>query len=249
MEVFMKEWKYWRPHQSWAFHWDPRLKMLSFLVIIFFVSMMQSPLMLSFVCTGAVLLCLSARFQLSYLFFRFLVVLPFLLLLSVPILFSNGWPVAQEKIIFTSVLVLKASSSFFLLLFLCFTQPFPKLMQSFYDLNIPPKILTIILLAAYYIYQLFFQLRTFRLALASRHFSFSGWRPSIRVYSSIMTGMIIKSFDQAEHVYRALTARGFNEDMSTGYESPRIPIKDGLISAVFISMTLVVVILDRWWFR
>lgn len=116
--------------------------------------------------------------------------------------YSSGWIVAWG-------ILSKAWISAFSALLLAATTPPPRLFQGLRALKMPEILVTMLVFLYRYSSVLGDQLRSLRLALASRGFSTRG-RRLIALYGNLAGNLFIRAYERGERVYAAMLARGFS---------------------------------------
>lgn len=195
--------------KGWALSWEARSKLIAVVLFIFGVVSLRTT---SFACLAffiAVLGALSMGVSVILLLKRYLIILPFLLLMTIPLILSGGFPVEVDRILFAVLIFIKAMTCMTVMTILLHTQTVDDFMDSLAHLKVPPIIITILLLSYRYVFLFFDDIQKMQLAVRSRFFSGGISVRNIKVYGQLTGVLLIKSLDRAEHVYHAMTARCF----------------------------------------
>ena len=210
---------------------DPRIKIASFAVLLFFIALTKPGCLLCFALYGLTIVVLTgiSKIPLQYIIKRCLVVLPFILFTSLFLLWgrggsdvvllqmgsvsisvsSSGW------ILFQSVMI-KGVLSVLCLILLTATTPFPHLLAAMESMKFP-KLITMILSFMYrYIFLIEDEAMKMWRAMKSR--STGGSRRLLFKAMANMIGILfIRSFERGEKVYLAMCSRGFDGTLQRRY--------------------------------
>jgi cobalt/nickel transport system permease protein len=212
-------------------HLDPRIKIVSFVALLFFIIFSRPDSMLSFALYGLLILLLIgiSKIPVYYILKRCFVVVPFILMTSLFILFGNqgatitlfhigsfqinvavaGWTM------FLSVMI-KGILSVLCLTLLTASTPFPQLLAALENMKFP-KLITMILSFMYrYIFLIEDEAMKMWRAMKSR--SAGG---SLLLHLKAIANMIgilfIRSYERGETVYLAMCSRGFDGTLKRTY--------------------------------
>jgi cobalt/nickel transport system permease protein len=203
---------------------DPRTKIVSFFVFIFFIIFTAPGSILSFALYGLLLLTLIAlsKIPISYIFKRCLVVVPFILMTvfflpfwqqgeTIPLFQIGTFQVnvsAAGWIMFQSVLI-KGVFSVACLTLLTASTPFPRLLAALEDLKFPQLIIMILSFMYRYIFLIEDEAMKMWRAMKSRRVGGSRWL-HLKAMANMLGTLFIRSFERGEAVYLAMCSRGFN---------------------------------------
>ncbi|MEW9094131.1 MAG: energy-coupling factor transporter transmembrane component T [Clostridiaceae bacterium] len=232
---------------SWIHHWESRTKTISCIIMVFSLVFLKTPLLLilSFAILTAIVLSMGV--SIKQIAIRVVCFLPFLLLMSLPIMIGGGIPPTQERRTLALLLIFKSLNALFIMFIMFFSQPVPVLLNGLAHMKLPSSFITIIFLSWRYVFILSERLSQFYKSLKSRLFQPRFHKNSFKIHGEIMGGMLVKSIDTSEKVYRAMASRGFNGKMPTS-KPKRITIIDILKSIFFISSVILLHIIEKWWF-
>jgi cobalt/nickel transport system permease protein len=138
-----------------------------------------------------------------------LLLLPFLIFLSVPVLLGGGWPPAAARVELVLLLVLKAVCTVFLLIIIIFTQPIQAIFNGIGHMKLPDKLVSVLFLSWRYVFLFWDKLSQTYRALSARLFQGGLNTRSYKTYGEIIGGLFVKSIDSSERVYKAMLSRGY----------------------------------------
>ncbi len=203
-------------HRPAAQPWEPRTKLVSGIFFVFGVISVNDLRLLTGALLFAVLFALWAGLAVRQLIKKLLVLVPFLALMSLPLIFSTGIPPAPDRLILASLIVLKALTAMTFTLFVFTNQPIEEMLEAMEHLRVPAVITTTIYLAYRYGFLFVHEMQTTVRALKSRLFDARISRYSLGIYGELSGGLFIKSLNRSETVYRAMTARSFQGSIPIG---------------------------------
>ncbi|RXJ00308.1 cobalt ECF transporter T component CbiQ [Anaerobacillus alkaliphilus] len=195
---------------QWALSWEARAKLIAVIIFIFGVISLKTVLFGMFAFAIAIIGSLAMGISIILLLKRYLIILPFLLLMTVPLIVGGGLPIELERVSFAALIFLKAITCMTVMTILLHTQTVDEFMDSLTHLKVPPIVITILLLSYRYVFLFFDDIQKMQLAARSRFFSGGISIRNLKVYGQLTGGLLIKSLDRAENVYSAMTARCFN---------------------------------------
>lgn len=230
--------------KPWGRNWEPRCKIVASVLFIFGIIALNTwwlaAIALIFVLGAATLMGMS----LSFLLKRMSLIIPFILLMSVPLVFGGGWPPTPDRYSFAALIAVKALAAMAAMIVLSTSQPVEKLLDGLAGLRMPPAIITVIFLAFRYGNLFVRELSTARKALASRLFSGSLSAGALQVYGELCGGMFVKSLLRSETVYRAMLSRCFSGSLPA-VEKQKIRAGDLLLSMAPLSFALALILIEQ----
>ncbi|WP_216829689.1 energy-coupling factor transporter transmembrane component T family protein [Alkalihalobacterium elongatum] len=248
---FIEEIKRFEPtvtKQSWGRKWEPRTKTVTCLISTFIVISLEEPLLLFFTFFMLLFAILTMGIGLKYVFSKLLILIPFLTLMSVPILFAQGFNIDSDRLLFVIQLNLKALSSVLLMIIMLLTQPMAQFLNGVANMRLPSAIVAILIMSLHYTRILYITLLSYQKALISRLFKPSSFhKQSLKVYSGVMAGLVLRSYIQSERASQAMVARGFDGTIPTSAPKP-ISKYDVFLSTIFTSFMILLIIIEKWWF-
>lgn len=232
--------------KSWARQWEPRAKIAGTVLFILGIISLDTPFLLLIAFAGMVALALSAGLPPGFLASRLAIILPFLILMSVPLVLGAGWPPDVDRALFASLIALKALTSMTAMVILLNTQPLQEFLDGLAYMKIPPLLVTLLFLAYRYVFLFFEELKKTQRALRSRFFQAGLNRHALSVYGELSGGMFIKSLDRSENVYRAMASRCFNGRLPVLCSRFVTRVDIGK-SALLVAAAALLIVLERWW--
>lgn len=224
--------------------WEPRTKLAVGLIYVFGVISLSDLRLLGAAFGFAVLFALWTGLTLGQLLKKLSILIPFLALMSLPLIFSGGIPPAPDRVELAALIILKALTAMTFTLFVFTNQPVEEMLEAMEHLKVPPAVTTVIYLAYRYGFLFIQEMQTTMKALQARLFKAHLGRQSLPVYGEVAGGLFIKSLNRSETVYRAMAARGFDGKIPVG--EPR-PIKgsDLVAAAGPVAFLAVLLILEQ----
>ncbi len=154
----------------------------------------------------ALLVALGSKVPISFLLTRSVMVLPFSALIILVNFVSGNFSPGQ-----TLEMILKSMLSIFTLLLLTSTTPFHELMKQLARWGAPRLFIIILAFMYRYFFLLVGEIEALERGIKMRHSQVGGWKRT-QVYASIIGMLLIRSYERAENVYRAMRMRGFTGD-------------------------------------
>lgn len=191
------------------------------------------------------LIAVSAGFPVGSLLGKLLLMSPFVLLMTVPIIFGNGLAIEPDRVEFAALLALKALSALIVMVLMVLGQPLQAFLSALAQLRLPPVFLSVLFLSFQYTFLLIRKLKEMQKALASRFFTPSLKKESLHVYGSVLGGMLVQSMDRAEQVHKAMMARGFTGRMPASPPG-KIKTSDYWKAAMFLIYIVGALLVERW---
>lgn len=167
--------------------------------------------------------------------------------MSIPLLLGGGIPPSKERETLALLLAFKSLNSLYIMFIMFYSQPTSELLSGLSHMKLPSLFMSIIFLSWRYVFLLGEKISNLYKALLSRLFNPKIGKNSLKVYGEIMGGMLIKSIDTSDKVYRAMSSRGFNGTIPTS--SPKeIKALDIIKSVTMISAVILLNIFEKWWY-
>ncbi|RQD68611.1 MAG: cobalt ECF transporter T component CbiQ [Tindallia sp. MSAO_Bac2] len=196
--------------------WNPRTKLISGLIYVFGVISLGDVRLLLTALVFAILHAFWSGLSLIQLIKKLSVLIPFLGLMSLPLIFGAGTPPSPDRVEFAALIVLKALTAMTFTLFVFFNQPIEEMLEALEHLKMPTIITTTIYLAYRYGFLFIRDMQTIMKALKSRLLNAHLSRYSLGIYGELFGGLFIKSINRSETVYRAMVSRSFQGEMPIG---------------------------------
>ncbi len=232
---------------SWIHKWESRCKAVTCVLSIFLIASMESPILLMGIYLTLLVMVLSMGLSVRELIRRTAHLLPFIILMALPIILGGGFPLKRDRILLATLLALKSLSGLYIMFILFFSQSIPKLLNALSYMKIPDVFMSIMFLTLRYIFILGEKLRNMYKALISRLFKPALDRKTFNAMGGVVGGILIKSFDTSDIVYKAMISRGFNGKMPVS-KPEEIKLSDLLKSGIILIVIIFILILERRWF-
>lgn len=228
---------------NWAFSWDSRAKLIAGFCYIFGVISLTSIPVALLAYSLSILVLIFMRISVRTLLTRYLIITPFLLLMTVPFLWNPG----EDNLIFASLIILKAFTSMTVITIILESESLDELMNSLAGLKIPTVLITIIILSYRYVYQFLDDLERMLTAVKSRFFRGSIRLKNLNVYSKIMAALLIRALDRSDKMYQAMASRGFNGAFPLK-KMGKIGRKDIFKTSLVILIIVIFIVIERGFF-
>lgn len=208
---------------------DPRTKIITFLVFIFFIVLTHPELFLQFSLYLLLLLSLIflSKVPLIYVLKKSLVIIPFVILVSLFIPFikegelGGGYSLGNISlnITYSGIMVfwnicIKSFLSVICLILLSSTTSFPHFLKGLEELRFPRIIIMVLSFMYRYLFVTVDELMRMRQAKDSRTI-----RPrrffELKTLANLLGNLFIRSYDRGERIYLAMCSRGFNGRIKT----------------------------------
>lgn len=224
--------------------WNPRTKLIAGLIYVFGVISLGDVGLLVVALVFAAFYALWAGLSGLQLLKKLSVLMPFLALMSLPLIFSGGIPPAADRIEFAALIVLKALTAMTFTLSVFINQPIEEMLEAMEHLKMPKVITTTIYLAYRYGFLFIQDVQTTMRALKSRLFQAQASRYSLGIYGEVFGGLFIKSINRSETVYRAMVSRSFQGQIPIG--KPRnITAADWIRASIPIVFMIALISIDQ----
>ncbi|MEM7134112.1 MAG: cobalt ECF transporter T component CbiQ [Chloroflexota bacterium] len=235
--------------------WEPRAKLIGLLVLIFAFATVQSLWLIPLMMAVTVALLWLSRLPFSYVRNRLKVPGIFILFLAIMLPFVSGDTILVQvgplalRLEGTQAMVLIASRFVCILtvsLILFGTAPFLSTIKALRGMGLPSILADMILLTYRYLFELAEMLATMRTAIRMRGFDGSKLnRRMLGTLASLIGSMLVRSYEQAEQVYKAMILRGYGSGSLSPGEFHTSPL-DWLKSALAVGTACLLVIMQVW---
>lgn len=227
---------------KWALTWESRAKLIAAVIYIFGTISLTTPLFafISFSCS--LIAALSMRLSVVSLLKRYLLIAPFILLMTIPLVLGGGLPLEAERISFASLIILKAITSMTVMTIILTTQSSDDFMNSLAHLKVPPVMITILLLSYRYVFLFLDDIQKMQLAVKTRLFTGGISIRKLKVYGQLTGSLLVRSFDRSDKVYNAMASRCFTGTLKFGQKQPFIKadINKIIVPAIFIALLITI---------
>jgi len=237
--------------ESVIHRWEPRVKIVSILVLIFTIATLQHPQTIGLCFLLALGMVLASRLPLGFVTRRLLPVsiflLPFFVImpLTVPgkgavhILMFSFNPDALQL---AGQIYVKAISIVMLLVVMIGTAPFVDSMKALERLKVPGVIVQMILFTYRYVFVFLLEMRRMNTALKARNFEKKTDMHTLRTLGNFVGVLLVRSFERAERIYQAMISRGYDGTLRTFFEYSIVP-RDYIKAGILVSLSGLVF----WW--
>jgi cobalt/nickel transport system permease protein len=194
---------------KWAKSWEPRAKLIAAVFYIFTVISFTnlSILFIAFAITFIGLLLMRISFIL--LLKRYLVITPFLLLMTIPLLFNFDLSFHTQNLQFIFLIVMKAFTSMTVITIILDSQSLDQFMNSLSGLKIPAVFITVLILSYRYVFLFLDDIQKMQTAARSRFFRGGLGISKIKVYGQLTAALLSRSMERADRMYEAMASRCF----------------------------------------
>ncbi len=230
--------------KPWSRSWEPRCKIVACVLFVFCIILLDTWWLAGFALVFALGTASLMGIALSFLLKRLALLIPFLLFMSIPLIFGGGLPLTPDRYMFAALITLKAMTAMVTMIVLSTSQPVEELLESMAHLKIPHPIITVIFLAFRYGQLFIRELNTTSKALASRLFYGGLNLSALRVYGELLGSMFIKSLLRSETVYRAMQSRCFEGRLAVT-EPQKIFFADIIKSMSPVSFALALIVIEQ----
>lgn len=223
---------------------DPRTKIMLMLSYIILVVTTRPNQFYQFAGYFAVifLVIIFSKIPLSYVLGRLFALIPFLVMISLPVLFLNPANDGHSALpIFWNVFI-KSLLALFSMIVLSSTTRFTVLLKGLEKLAFPRIFIMIFSFMYRYTFILFDEAMRMRRAQSLRFFGGNISR-QIKMLSNIIAVLFIRAYERGERVYKSMVSRGFDGEVRT-LNLLRYSLNDFLFSFAFwVSLILLKVYL------
>lgn len=236
---------------------DARWKLASAGIATGITVALRSPLAAALALLGSILLISWARLPFRWLCGRLGMLLPFLLLLCLPLPLlvrddGPAWEWAGMRfswhgLIVAVVILCKAATMFLLVLFVLATTPLPLAFKAAHTLYVPGTLVHLAQLSHRYVFVLADELARMRTALRVRGFRNRPDRHSYRTIGHVAGTLLVRGHERAERVAQAMRCRGFAGRFQA-LASFRTTARDAFFFLTTVAFFAAMLALD-WWLR
>lgn len=199
--------------------WDPRCKFVGLITLMFAFSFVQDLRLLPAMLAVTSGLYAASRMPLAFLLTRLRTPAVFVVVVATLLPFISGTTVIarigplilrQEGTVAMALIVVKFISILTISLVLFGTAPFLTTIKALQALGLPPILGDMTLLAYRYLYEIGNDLETMERAMGLRGFRARRFSShTLDVLASLAGTMLVRSYEQSERVYKAMTLRGY----------------------------------------
>ncbi len=235
--------------------WEVRHKLVGLLVLVFALSFVQDLRLLPVMFLLTAGLFVVSKLPLTYLLNRLKLPGYFLLALAVLLPFVSGQTVLlslgpitlrQEGVLAVVVIASRFVCIITVTLVLFGTAPFLESIKGLRALGIPTIIADMMLLTYRYLFEMTDHFNTMRTAIRLRGFKATDLsRRNLTVLAALVGSLLVRSYEQAEQVYKAMILRGYGYGQAT-LQQVRGTALDKALTAVALLVSGGLVGLQIW---
>lgn len=199
-------------------HLEPRVKILSFTILIFSVVFVQTIQAALLGLTVAAILLLISRLPFRFIIRRskviLIFILPILLLMPLTVPGTAIWsagPVnfTQEGLSLALLITVRALAAIILVLTLLGTQKIETTLKALSLLKVPGVIIQMLFFTYRYIYVMMDEFLQIWSSMRSKGYAFRLNRYGLSIIGNLIGMLLVKSYERAERVYRGMEAKGY----------------------------------------
>ncbi|WP_171038059.1 energy-coupling factor transporter transmembrane component T family protein [Aquibacillus sediminis] len=225
---------------KWAANWESRAKLIAAIGYIFgVISLTNLPyVMAAYVLS--VIVFVVMKIPITLLLQRYLIITPFLLLMTVPLL----WQQETGSVIFAMLILLKAFTSMTIITIVLESQSLDQLVNGLAGFRIPLKLITILVLSYRYVFMFLEDIDRMLTAAKSRFFRGGINVGKLRVYGQLTAGLLVRAIERSDNMYKAMASRGFDGQLQ--FSPPkRMTSKDIIKTVLAISIITIIIVIER----
>ncbi|MDD2556132.1 MAG: cobalt ECF transporter T component CbiQ [Syntrophaceticus sp.] len=248
-------------HFESPFHrFDPRVKIVSCLILLVMVVTLKSPVGLAAALFAICLLIMVSHLPVGRILKRVGIIIPFVIAIGLflPVI-QPGTPlysfdlnlftlnVTYEGLQGSILFFLRIICAALLIILVTFTTPFHVLLRSLSDLRIPQIFTHLIQFTLRYFFVLYDEILRMRRARRSRNFELGKTIWSRRTLSTIggLIGVLfIRSYERGERVYYSMMSRGFRGEMQI-LNDLQVETRDIIWGVVIVLLGVTILLIDQ----
>ncbi|WP_026478344.1 cobalt ECF transporter T component CbiQ [Alkaliphilus transvaalensis] len=231
---------------SWGHRWETRIKIITAFLFVIMVVTLKSLTLLSITFAITLGAALTMKLPFKFLLIRLGLFLPIFLIMAIPIVLGGSSNSINESLHFMLIVIFKGLISILVMIMMITTQRIQDLFIGLSHMKLPPVLVSIFFLAYRYVFLFIQDITNLRRAINSRLYQRKFNKENLKVYGEIVGGLLVKSLDRSENVYRAMASRGFNGTLPTA--KPRNIYKIDLIKGFAVVTYIVIIKIIEGWF-
>ena len=229
-------------------NWDPRAKLVSILCLIFAVVLIPD-LKIAFVGLAiALILVFISKIPFSFILkqLRWVMLLIFPLFVLISLTYHQGdeivrfhfLTVTSDGLRWASLISVRALAAVILIFPMIATLRFNTTVKALERLRIPNKLVQMIMFTYRYIFVFVAELQRIWRSLESRGFKAKMNIYTIQTMGKVMGTHFVRSYDRAEHVYNAMSSRGYGDSLRT-LDEFEMKTKDVIKASLVVGVAVV----------
>jgi len=223
--------------------WDLRMRFLVTFVWVICVGIMADINVIMLTGIIAVVTLLILGIGLKRLIKRVSVIAPFMLIVFLTLLISDGFPITEEALEFSLLILCRLLVSVIIITMVSVDE-INCYLDSFSSMKLPDALTSTLFLTQRYVHLIHRELKNLQNALNSRLFKAKFGIRSMKIYGQITGGMTIKGIDRSKHIQQAMMSRGFDGRVRTG-KAPKISKADIVKSLAAIAVIVALTVIER----
>lgn len=233
---------------------DPRLKIVYAFIFSFVIALQNELFSSSIGLLISIVLIIVARIGFREIMNRILIVDKFILLLWLvlpltypgePLLKIFGVKISQQGLLFTLLLTIKANAVILILISLITTSSIFDIVHSLLHLKVPEKLVFLFFLIYRYLWVLYDEYERIIRAAKARGFKLRNSTHTYKIIAYIVGTLLVKSYNRAENLYRAMICRGFCGKFWL-LEHFKFSLSDLWAVILLTLANLLIIIISRW---
>lgn len=225
---------------------DPRIKIISFIVLIFSIVLLPAVRLALVGLIASILLLLLSnlpiRFVLQHVRWVFLFIIPFLLVMPFTVkgnevLHVGGLSVTSEGLEFGFLVSIRALAAVLLIFPMIGTMRFDITLKALYQLRVPSLLIQMLMFTYRYIFIFIDEFSRMQRSMMSRGFRVGTNRHTLTTIGRAVGMLLVRSYERAERVYQAMLSAGYTGNPRTLFESRSSP-KDYIYGFIIIGFAV-----------
>ncbi|KXA93495.1 hypothetical protein AKJ64_00375 [candidate division MSBL1 archaeon SCGC-AAA259E17] len=232
---------------------DPRAKLISFLLLIFSTVLLPNLKLALLGLTVSVFLLAASKipphFVLGHLKWVLFFILPFLVIMPLtvkgaPVLEIGAVEISMEGIRFGSLVAVRALSAVILVFPMVGTMKFTETLKALEELKVPTFLVQMLMFTYRYIFTFLNQFSTMRRAMNSRGFKLEANLGSLKTLGRAIGMLFVRSCERSKRVYQAMLSTGYTGHPKTLTEF-ELNNRDWIMAGTLLSFAFTLHILPR----
>ncbi len=225
---------------------DPRIKIISFIVLIFSIVLLPAvELALVALFASIIFLLVSqlpVRFVMQHIRWVFVFIVPFLMIMPFTVrgneLFTfGGLGVTYEGVEFGFLVSIRALAAVMLIFPMVGTMRFDTTLKALYQMRVPSLLVQMLMFTYRYIFIFIDEFSRMQRAMKSRGFKVGTNLHTFTTIGRAVGMLLVRSYERAERVYQAMLSAGYTGNPRTLFEFRSSP-KDYIYGFIIIGFAV-----------
>lgn len=225
---------------------DPRIKIISFIVLIFSIVLLPSvELALIGLIVSVIFLLVShlpVRFVMQHIRWVFLFIIPFLIIMPFTVkgneLYNvGGMGITYEGVEFGFLVSIRALAAVMLIFPMVGTMRFDTTLKALYQLRVPGLLVQMLMFTYRYIFIFIDEFSRMQRAMRSRGFRVGTNLHTFTTIGRAVGMLLVRSYERAERVYQAMLSAGYTGNPRTLFDFRSSP-KDYIYGFIIIGFAV-----------